>query len=60
MDIMTYGDAARPYGHISENNRQFKVVLLGETQVGKSSLLDRYVKDQFHEFPQNTIGGTYT
>ena len=29
---------------------QFKLVLLGESAVGKSSLVLRFVKGQFHEF----------
>ena len=29
---------------------QFKLVLLGEIAVGKSSLVLRFVKGQFHEF----------
>ena len=36
---------------------QFKLVLLGESAVGKSSLVLRFVKGQFHEFQESTIGG---
>ena len=36
---------------------QFKLVLLGESAVGKSSLVLRFVKGQFHEYQQSTIGG---
>lgn len=37
---------------------QFKLVLLGESSVGKSSLVARFVKGQFLEVPEPTIGGT--
>ena len=36
---------------------QFKLVLLGESAVGKSSLVLRFVKGQFQEFQESTIGG---
>ena len=32
-------------------------VLLGETAVGKSSIVQRYVRDQFLENQESTIGG---
>lgn len=38
---------------------QFKLVLLGESSVGKSSLVVRFVKGQFVEFQEPTIGGMY-
>jgi len=38
---------------------QFKLVLLGESAVGKSSLVLRFVKGQFHEYQESTIGGTW-
>ena len=38
---------------------QFKVVLLGESAVGKSSLVLRFVKGQFHEFQESTIGAAF-
>ena len=31
--------------------------ILGESAVGKSSLVLRFVKGQFHEFQESTIGG---
>ena len=34
---------------------QFKLVLLGESAVGKSSLVLRFVKGQFHEFQVSFI-----
>ena len=36
---------------------QFKLVLLGESAVGKSSLVLRFIKGQFHEYQESTIGG---
>jgi len=45
--------AAAPQNRIC----QFKLVLLGESAVGKSSLVLRFVKGQFHEYQESTIGG---
>jgi len=36
-----------------------KLVLLGESAVGKSSLVLRFVKGQFHEFQESTIGAAF-
>jgi len=38
---------------------QFKLVLLGESAVGKSSLVLRFVKGQFHEYQESTIGAAF-
>uniref|UniRef100_A0A8C4N5S6 small monomeric GTPase n=1 Tax=Eptatretus burgeri TaxID=7764 RepID=A0A8C4N5S6_EPTBU len=38
---------------------QFKLVLLGESAVGKSSLVLRFVKGQFYEFQESTIGAAF-
>jgi hypothetical protein len=37
----------------------FKLVLLGDTAVGKSCLVVRFVRDEFFEFQEPTIGGVY-
>ncbi len=37
--------------------RHFKLVLLGDTAVGKSCLVVRFVRDEFFEFQEPTIGG---
>lgn len=37
----------------------FKLVLLGESAVGKSSLVHRFVKDQFFEYNESTIGAAF-
>ncbi|ETO31302.1 ras-related protein Rab-5B [Reticulomyxa filosa] len=41
----------------SNKTFQFKLVLLGDTSVGKSSIVIRFVKGQFSEFQESTIGG---
>ena len=52
------GGTTRPNGATAANKIcQFKLVLLGESAVGKSSLVLRFVKGQFHEFQESTIGG---
>jgi len=37
----------------------FKLVLLGDTAVGKSCLVVRFVRDEFFEFQEPTIGGQF-
>lgn len=55
---MTSRGAARPNGQAQASKIcQFKLVLLGESAVGKSSLVLRFVKGQFHEYQESTIGG---
>jgi GTPase SAR1 family protein len=49
--------AQRPNGQAQGKICQFKLVLLGESAVGKSSLVLRFVKGQFHEYQESTIGG---
>ncbi|KAG0645634.1 MICOS complex subunit mic60 [Hyphodiscus hymeniophilus] len=54
--------AARgPPGSRGGNSRfaQFKLVLLGESAVGKSSLVLRFVKDQFDDYRESTIGAAF-
>lgn len=54
------GAATRPGGPNATNKIcQFKLVLLGESAVGKSSLVLRFVKGQFHEFQESTIGAAF-
>jgi GTPase SAR1 family protein len=38
---------------------QFKLVLLGDSAVGKSSLVLRFVRGQFSEYQESTIGGVF-
>jgi len=51
--------AQRPGGGGQAKICQFKLVLLGESAVGKSSLVLRFVKGQFHEFQESTIGAAF-
>jgi hypothetical protein len=39
------------------NEIQFKLVLLGNMSVGKTSMALRFVRNQFFEYQENTIGG---
>lgn len=43
----------------SRPNFQFKLVLLGESAVGKSSLVLRFVQDDFQEYRESTIGAAF-
>lgn len=52
------GAAQRPNG-TQGKICQFKLVLLGESAVGKSSLVLRFVKGQFHEYQESTIGAAF-
>ncbi|KAJ8681296.1 hypothetical protein QAD02_017083 [Eretmocerus hayati] len=52
------GTAQRPNG-TQGKICQFKLVLLGESAVGKSSLVLRFVKGQFHEYQESTIGAAF-
>lgn len=39
---------------------QFKVVLLGDQGVGKSSIVLRFVKDDYNDESNATVGASYT
>ncbi|KAI8089800.1 ras protein [Halteromyces radiatus] len=45
--------------NIQGKTHQFKLVLLGESAVGKSSLVMRFVKDHFDEYRESTIGAAF-
>ncbi|XP_061911582.1 ras-related protein Rab-5C-like isoform X1 [Entelurus aequoreus] len=55
------GGETRPNSATAAANKdfQFKLVLLGESAVGKSSLVLRFVKGLFHEYQESTIGAAY-
>ena len=41
-------------------SQQIKLVLLGDAAVGKSSLVLRFVRGEFHEHKEPTIGGNFS
>merc|ERR1711937_134777 len=49
------------YTMSQQNNKifQFKLVLLGDSAVGKSSLVLRFVRGQFFEYQESTIGAAF-
>ncbi|XP_028331627.1 ras-related protein Rab-5C-like [Gouania willdenowi] len=58
--------AGRGYGASGSNGAaagneicQFKLVMVGESAVGKTSLVLRYVREQFQESYQSTIGAAF-
>lgn len=44
---------------INKNKNNYKLVLLGDTAVGKSCIAMRYVNDDFYEFQEPTIGAAF-
>ncbi|XP_012675248.2 ras-related protein Rab-5B isoform X1 [Clupea harengus] len=57
---MSTGGNGRPNGSLPQTKIcQFKLVLLGDMAVGKSSLVLRFVKGQFDEFQETTIGAAF-
>lgn len=59
--MATGNNRQRPANANGQGSRtcQFKMVLLGESAVGKSSLVLRFVKGQFHEYQESTIGAAF-
>jgi len=43
----------------SDKTYQFKLVMLGESAVGKSCLVQRFVRGEFKEVQQSTIGAAF-
>ena len=43
---------------IEDNNYEllYKVIIIGDTCVGKSNILSRYIKDEFREDSKSTVG----
>lgn len=43
----------------SKPTRHYKVVLLGDSSVGKSCLVTQFVRNEFHDFQEPTIGAAF-
>jgi len=54
---LSTGSMQQSHGATLSRIHHFKLVLLGEASVGKSSLVLRFVKDQFRDSLESTIGG---
>ena len=39
--------------------KQFKIILLGDASVGKSSIIHRYIMSRFKEYPEATLGTAF-
>ena len=39
--------------------KQYKVILLGDASVGKSSIIHRYIMSKFKEYPEATLGTAF-
>ncbi|CBN79787.1 Rab22, RAB family GTPase [Ectocarpus siliculosus] len=46
-------------GSMDSRSREVKVVLLGDTGVGKSSLVHRFVTNNFKPYSESTIGASF-
>ena len=57
---MASSSAPQSHGNAINRIHHFKLVLLGEASVGKSSLVLRFVKDQFRDALESTVGGKFT
>ena len=44
---------------MSKKVRNYKLVILGDTAVGKSCVASRFVQDKFYEFQEPTIGAAF-
>jgi len=54
-----FGAAAKATSYKMGFRHTYKLVVLGETSVGKSSLVLRFVKSSFADKLDSTMGGTH-
>ena len=45
--------------YMSDKVKNYKLVILGDTAVGKSCVASRFVRDEFYEFQEPTIGAAF-
>jgi len=43
----------------NENEEILKIVLIGESSVGKTSIINQFMEKTFQEYLQSTVGGTF-
>ena len=43
----------------NENEEILKIVLIGESSVGKTSIINQFIEKTFQEYLQSTVGGTF-
>ena len=39
--------------------KEFKLILLGDASVGKSSIIHRYIMSKFKQYPEATLGTAF-
>ena len=44
---------------VEDNSFHFRIVVIGDASVGKTSLLNQLIDHSFHEFEQSTVGANY-
>ena len=44
---------------LSENVKELKIILLGNSGVGKTCIINRYIHDQFNPNSESTIGSSF-
>jgi len=57
--ILTNRSVSGLKNSIMSKTWHYKLVLLGDTAVGKSCLVVRFVRDEFFEFQEPTIGAAF-
>jgi small GTP-binding protein len=58
-DALTQNSAAAAPVIASASKKRNKLVMLGETATGKTSLATRFAKKTFHEWQESTVGAAY-
>lgn len=54
-----FSEQSREMARAEPRAREVKVVLLGDTGVGKSSLVLRFITNEFKPFQESTIGASF-
>ena len=57
MEIHSCSTLKYKEGLMVEIKKSYKIVMIGQSGIGKTSIVTRYDKDTFTPFGSNTIGG---